>query len=756
MFNPYVPLAPPPTTHKRGFLSAEDAIDIYITRPLRAVDTESIEAPRPCTAGQIVNRTFTSSLPSGHGSRITRSIPERRSSVSIPYGSPAAHDFEIPHLTKTPWEIERSKRNSTWRRTKLEPSAPSQLFKRLPREVYDCIMGQLEQLHFAQEQACSSCYLRDLHSLCLTNRAWDRAATAQMYKKVWLLTNEEHPRMPKLKIKGTSRLKLLRRTLRERQALAKLVRELHMPDFLILYQNASIEREEIVNLAASIVMACPNLERIAGFHIPYTYQFDRLSHALSTRRNLKERVWLLNENDVDSDTEDDEDPMKDYYHRANDPTERFLDLNSDHAKLTTLVLHQQQLRPNPLAFRAIVGTFRQYPSLRHLSLSNLPATTFTNMALNALPRNLQSLRLENLPGINDKGLQRFATSMTPTTLESLMLINLEISDVSIIASFLSTRLEHLKRFSLAQHKAPHLPSGAAVPSLQSKTLTYIHWEIRSQAGPIPTHSTPFPSSHTTPSFPFPNSEPFSCLATSLLSNSIKNALFPSLLTLRAPHDPQGLLQSLCAPRASALLPSDSSLLTSPPRSGPPSPGFPPTAPAGYSILAPPPSASSSLHSSKASTTSSISSDRADSPMSPTFPTAPTSSLTNLAPKQLSPLALNVPLTTGMEPARSRLAAQARILEGRRTPFLAVRVTDPAGVVRVDKMVYGFLGELGSRVVYEVRADGGKREREGEGEGDDEGESRWIVGVGDVVGVDEGGCVWGHRGVGRQVGVMRLF
>jgi hypothetical protein len=177
------------------------------------------------------------------------------------------------------------------------------------------------------------------------------------------------------------------------------VREIHLPDLQSLYAFATIEREEIVNLAASLVMACPNLERLVGFHITYTHSFDRLSYALSTRPNLKERLWVIADAYVEEDDYE-EDAMQGYYHAACDPTEKFLELNSNQQTLSTLVLHQESARPAiGLTYRAVIGTIRQLPLLRHLSLSGLSSSSFSNLALTALPPDLQSLRLENLPGI---------------------------------------------------------------------------------------------------------------------------------------------------------------------------------------------------------------------------------------------------------------------------------------------------------------------------------------------------------------------
>lgn len=85
---------------------------------------------------------------------------------------------EPPHLTKTPWELERRKRQ---RHSKApHPSAPAIIFKDLPTTVYECIVAQLEQIHLNQEQPCPACYLGDLHSMSLVNRAWNKATVIPM------------------------------------------------------------------------------------------------------------------------------------------------------------------------------------------------------------------------------------------------------------------------------------------------------------------------------------------------------------------------------------------------------------------------------------------------------------------------------------------------------------------------------------------------------------------------------------------------
>ncbi|KAH7088249.1 hypothetical protein FB567DRAFT_620591 [Paraphoma chrysanthemicola] len=598
--------------------------------------------------------------------------------------------WDVPHLTKTPWELERNKKHSSWRKSKAEePSFPAHFFERLPKEVYECIVTQLDHIHLRHDHACPSCYLRDLYNLSLVSRTWDKATTTPMYRKILLLANAEHAKAPKLKIKGTGRLKLLRRTLRERAALARCVRELHIPDFRALYENATIEREEIVNLIASLVMACPFLERVTGFHLPYLHTFDRLSQALSKRTNLRERVWLLADQETDLSDADDEEPGS-YYLAACDPTERFLELNAKHPLLTTLVIHQSSQRTStPLNFRSIVGTLRQFPALQNLAISGLSTSSFTNMVLNSLPCGLRSLRLENLPGINDTGIQRFATSRLASSIEVLTLINLEISSLVTISNILSAHLSCLRYFSLAQQRAPSLSSRNSMSNLDlsSLKLQHIHWEIRSEAGPLST--LPSSASVDIPeeaSFPFANTEPICCLATALLAESIKEGAFPSLRRIRVPHDPQGIIQALCKPLATALLPSDTATLASPAYDPP---LLKQNAPFGVPM-----------------------SQRADSAIN-------------------SPTSSTIFSQSALTPARSRLAAQSRILAARKDSLMTVRVFDPNGNLQINKVIRGFVGDVRSQITYELRADRGRTLGGFSDEASDRNE--WITNIEDLAG-----------------------
>jgi hypothetical protein len=440
-------------------------------------------------------------------------------------------------------------------------------------------------------------------------------------------------------------------------------------------------------------MSCPYLERLVGFHIPFTNSFDRLSHALSTRPNLKEKVFLAEQvNDLIEEEDDDE--LDAYYVAACDPTERFLELNSNHALLSTLVLHSTTLN-----YRAIIGTTRQFANLQKLSVSGLPESSFTNLTLNSLPPNLVSLRLEDLRGVDDKGLQRFATSHRMLPIKTLTLVDLEISSLSTVSSILSTHSASLETFSLAQYRAPGLLSRSWVPEFCSHTLQYIHWEIRSDAEPLPIlPSFSLPTVSKERMFLSTKLAQKNCLSTSVLSQSINRGTLPSLRRIRIPHDPQGLIQALCKPLATALHPCDMPILKSMLSTS-----------SLDCLLVPNEVRESRQSKARDSVIGEPPSPRTDSAVE--FSTPP-----NYLVQDVS------------APARTRLAAQARILAARKATVMTVRVYDPQGELKINKAVGGFIGRLGSQIIYDLEVDRGRRTSSVNLEGS----NAWITNIEDLV------------------------
>ena len=293
---------------------------------------------------------------------------------------------------------------------------------------------------------------------------------------------------------------------------------------------------DMLNVIASIVMGCPNLERLVGFHPIYNHEFDRLTHALSTRRKLTEHVWLIGENDA----------ITQRSHKQLAPglmdhnqKESFLWYHDAWSSLTTLILHS----PNQGILEEDVfansgksndrrrvhepGILQRLPALKRLCISNFDADDFTDYTLQQLPA-LHSLRLQDLEGVTFYGLSEFSRTANASSLRKLSLVNLDITYMSAISNLL-LHLRDLNRFTLVQDTSPEIEEGEIViqPIIASYTLEYIHWDI-----------------------PVPGS------ANVNLANSIRANGFPRLRTIRVPSDHDGLIQALCKPRAQIELPGD--------------------------------------------------------------------------------------------------------------------------------------------------------------------------------------------------------
>lgn len=339
------------------------------------------------------------------------------------------------------------------------------------------------------------------------------------YKHVYIVGNDSPGQAKKFKMKSGARLKLLRRTLRERRVLAQYVHQLKVPR---THQDESLTGSEMIDLIASVVMSCPNLEKLVGFYPIYGHCFDRLTHALSTRRKLKERVWIIGTN-------------CEIAHRSQkrlapglmDITQKnsFLHYHQAWSTLTTLFLfsHNQGI----LERDVFIKVLNRLPSLQHLCVSHFDVDDFDDTVLQALPP-LQSLRLQNLDGVTFWGLVDFVRALPAQGIRNLSLINLNITHLSTLSNIL-LNLRNLARFTLVQKSSPEPPPGDLVfyPIIASERLEFIHWDIL-----------------------LPGS------ANSNLANSIRANGFPNLRNIKAPSDHDGQLQAVCRPKAQIELPSD--------------------------------------------------------------------------------------------------------------------------------------------------------------------------------------------------------
>ena len=345
------------------------------------------------------------------------------------------------------------------------------------------------------------------------------------YHRIHLVGPDSKEQMKKYKMKTWVRLKLLRRTLRERSFLAQHVLELKVPR---LQAEGDPLRKDMINIVASLVMACPNLERLIGFYPVYGHEFDRLTHALSTRKKLKEQMWLIGENAAVTQRS-----QKQLAPGLMDreQKESFLGFHHAWTSLTTLFLHSPGLGilERDIFVNKVRGTgiLHLLPALKHLCISNFDMDDFDNHTLQDLPP-LHSLRLQDLEGITYWGLSEFSRTTNAFSLRKLSLINLDIMYISAVSNLL-LHLKNLERFTLVQDTSPEVAEGEIIihPIVASHLLEFLHWEII-----------------------VPGS------ANVNLANSIRAGGFPRLRTVRIPTDHLGLVQALCKPRAQIQLPGD--------------------------------------------------------------------------------------------------------------------------------------------------------------------------------------------------------
>lgn len=430
------------------------------------------------------------------------------------------------------------------------PHTAESPFRRLPPNVYASILNHLEYLHMGPRQTgCITCFQRDLHSLSLTCRSWEKAVRAKLYNRIHILGNDSPYQLKKYRLKRGSRLKLLRRTLRERKLLANLVLELRVPQVDMLVGKGT-QWQEYRDLVASVVMVCPNLERLLGLSIPYNHEFDRLTYALSTRKKLKEHTWILGEPSEISEGS----PRSSSCPGSLGPLEMFEFLNYHVAwtNLQTLMLYAINER-SALEPSVFLRMFNLLPSLRNLCISSFNADAFGDSTLVCLPP-LESLRLEHLPGVTDSGLSQYSSCSEAHSLTSLTLIELSIDSLLVISKMLAS-LPQLERFTIVQsNKSPTLPDGELVfqPLLASSSLKHLHWDISSPRSTIALSKFDPTSLLKSPRH---SDSPNSHLAQSILAGG-----FPCIETLRAPSDiePLGALQNVCQPipKGQAILPSD--------------------------------------------------------------------------------------------------------------------------------------------------------------------------------------------------------
>ena len=355
------------------------------------------------------------------------------------------------------------------------------------------------------------------------------------YERIQIVGHESKEKSKSFAGKTSVRLKLLRRSLRERSSLAQHVREIgfyHLQDPHLQGQGA----RDLVDVVASLVMACPYLERLVGFYNVYSHEFDRLTHALSTRKHLKEHFWFIGRHDAIAQRSHSQlaPGLMDKHQK-----DSFVQFHDSWSSLHTLFLHsptqgivEKDVFVNMESTKDSrklegPGILQRLPTLKHLCISGFDMDDLDDFTIQHLP-SLHSLRLQDLEGVTFWGLSEFSRTTNASSLRNLSLVNLDIMYISAISNLL-LHLKNLKRFTLVQDTSPEVAEGEIVfqPIVASPQLEYIHWDI----------AVPGSGNRN-------------------LASSIKANGFPRLRTLRAPSDHDGLLQALCKPRAQVEQPND--------------------------------------------------------------------------------------------------------------------------------------------------------------------------------------------------------
>ncbi|KAI0969946.1 hypothetical protein F4678DRAFT_480684 [Xylaria arbuscula] len=532
-----------------------------------------------------------------------------------------------------------------------------ELFAALPDEVLSLILRRLRESHLKPgSSSCTTCMMRDLCSVAVSAKKLLKVARLALYEDIQIVGADSQALKKRLKLSYGPRLVLLRRTLRSNPGIAVLVRSLKAPAV-----PQGVPPELYQNLVASVIMACPNFERLVGPHQNYDFSFSRLFHALSTREQLTEMHWTLEASKTQRKRRmSNAAPMlsagnPNFQEAPGDlrpeQSDEFRELHMNWMNLTTLSIHclpGATLTPVSL----LPDILADIPSLQHLHLSHLPFTAFNDANLLSLP-SLQTLTLSHLPGVSSIGLSQFARRPSSRSIRKLTLHHLDVDSLPTIAQILSN-LVSLESFALVQAHTPILAEGEMIwlyPYLASSTIKKLHWDI--------------PSFVSTAN-----------IGDSVLAKSIAAHGFPALRTLRTPADPEGIFQALCKPVEKIEATSDR-----------------------YRGLI-----------AKAGS-------RPKSP--PETPTTPRTPLTPGSSSGKSPFGLNFPMDDQLFPskissnlAQSRLAAQRRLEAARDEPRFTFNLVDEDGTILQTEKMAGFIGETSSPINYCLLSEPGAEDETG--------------------------------------------
>lgn len=591
---------------------------------------------------------------------------------------------------------------------------PNELFNRLPNEVLEMIMGHLRNLHMEKSSSCATCWMRDCCSIAMCNRVWLKAARDAMYENIVLVGPDSVQQRKKYKGVYSTRLVLLRRSLRADPKLATTVRFLKVP---ALPDDAPIDAMDYHDIVASVVMACPNLERLDGFYPIYNHGEGRLFNALSSRKKLKEMTWV-----IDAMSPEVEHPRSGGHKSKSSKSKnrhskhqssvssiwnphnylvapsanKFVRHHMAWTELKHLTIHclpgAQLHTPNNLL--NVVQTY--LTSLESLHLSHVPSQAFHDANLVSLPKPLKRLTLSHCTGVTAAGLSAFATSPSSQNLEKLTLMHQNLDALPAVVRLLAN-LTQLKTFSLVQSAAPILPDDELgflmMPYLGSNSLRFLHWDV-------------FDSINTK----IRTGDLQGTKTDDILVRSIAANGFPNLRFLRVPCDPDGLYQALCRPKERIDLPGDryrTHSASSTPWAG--GTTVRPATAAGDRInnVITKPYASSNTLGPYNSSAISLVLPSATPDSSADGNGRPSSSMSSNG-------SVNAPTVreAGSNLHHARLCAQARLEAARGFPLFEANITNENGMLVESTGLAGYLGDVRSNIIYTLTPDAGASDEGG--------------------------------------------
>ncbi|ERS96116.1 hypothetical protein HMPREF1624_07652 [Sporothrix schenckii ATCC 58251] len=248
--------------------------------------------------------------------------PRRPAPAHAP-AHPHPHHSHLRGPNSAPFQWQRPALLKPTKVAPARPRAPGEMFAALPGEVLELILDELKKSHMEDGQSCATCWMRDACAMAVTARKMLKYARVALYEGIELAGAEavharHAPKAKKLKspkerdeaaqqqarrLLADSRLSLLLRTLEASPPIAAIVRTLRVPpafasDALLTAPTASVApvaADAYEALVASVVQACPNLERVLGYYPAYDHNaaHGRYAAALASRTRLKEMTWVV-------------------------------------------------------------------------------------------------------------------------------------------------------------------------------------------------------------------------------------------------------------------------------------------------------------------------------------------------------------------------------------------------------------------------------------------------------------------------------